>query len=126
METGKKLQLDFEKRGGLVTVVVQDETTKEVLMLAYANEEAYLMTLETNVATFWSTSRNELWIKGATSGATMEMVELRVDCDNDALLYIVKPADGSCHTKNKDGGYRTSCFHKRLNSDGEIDLILEP
>lgn len=126
METGKKLQLDFEKRGGFVSVVVQDAKTKEILMLGYANEEAYEATLKTNVATFWSTSRDELWVKGATSGATMEIVEVRADCDNDALLYVVNPADGTCHTKNKQGEFRTSCFHKRLNSDGQVAEIIEP
>ena len=91
---------------GLVPVVVQDASTGEVLTLAYANAEAVERTRETGEAHFWSRSRTELWHKGATSGNTQAVRAIRVDCDADALLYLVDPAGPACHT-----GAR-SCFHQ--------------
>ena len=90
--------------GGLKPVIVQDATTKEVLMLAYANEEAVEKTKETGYAWYWSRSRNKLWKKGETSGNTQKVIEIRDDCDGDALLYIVQQKGVACHT----GKY--SCF----------------
>ena len=97
-EEGKQLQLDFTKLKkvaqidtDIVPVVVQNANTGEVLILAYVNDEALDYTLEHKVATFWSTSRNELWIKGKTSGDTLQLVEVRVNCDQNSLLYRVKP-----------------------------------
>ncbi|NCN04937.1 MAG: phosphoribosyl-AMP cyclohydrolase [Spirochaetales bacterium] len=107
----------FEKRGGLLPVVVQDFDTKEILMVAYANHQAVERTLETGTAVFWSTSRNALWTKGETSGDTLDLVEVRVDCDQDALVYLVRPqGDGVCHTKGPDGKARRTCFYRRVNS----------
>jgi phosphoribosyl-ATP pyrophosphohydrolase/phosphoribosyl-AMP cyclohydrolase len=97
----------FDERG-LVPVVVQDAETLEVLMLAWANREAIERTRLTGEAHFWSRSRETLWHKGATSGNTQQVTEVRVDCDADALLYLVRPAGPACHT-----GERT-CFHRRL------------
>jgi phosphoribosyl-AMP cyclohydrolase / phosphoribosyl-ATP pyrophosphohydrolase len=84
--------------GGLTPVIVQDATTDRVLMLAYADEEAVRRTRETGEAWFWSRSRQELWHKGATSGNTLAVEEIRDDCDGDALLYRVHPAGPACHT----------------------------
>ena len=90
---------------GLVPAIVQDAETHEVLMLAYMNAESLRLTLETGETWFWSRSRSELWHKGATSGNVQRVVEVRVDCDEDTLLVLVKPAGPACHT-----GERT-CFY---------------
>ncbi len=98
---------------GLVAVIVQDVHDREVLMLAYANRRALELTLETGQAHFWSRSRQELWRKGATSGNTQRVCEIRLDCDADALLYLVEPAGPACHTG------AISCFFRRLPDVGE-------
>jgi len=90
---------------GLVPCVMQDARTGEILTLAYMNEEALTRTRETGEIHFWSRSRNELWHKGATSGNTMKVQALRVDCDSDALVALVDPAGPACHTGER------SCFH---------------
>ena len=110
------MEIAFDERG-LVPVVVQDARTGEVLTLAYANAEAVARTQETGQATFWSRSRNELWVKGATSGNTQRIRDIRVDCDQDALLYLVDPDGPACHT-----GERT-CFFESL--DGEVLSTVE-
>ncbi len=97
--------IDFAKRGGVIPVVVQDKKTKDVLTLVYANKEAVSKTIETGNAWFFSTSRNKLWLKGEESGNTQPVHEILVDCDSDALLYIVDSDKPMCHT-----GERT-CFH---------------
>ncbi|GIW41222.1 MAG: hypothetical protein KatS3mg076_1799 [Candidatus Binatia bacterium] len=102
---------DFEKRGGLVPVVVQDAESGEVLMAAYMNREAWKRTLETGRATYWSTSRKSLWVKGETSGNIQEVVEVRVDCDADAVLLRVRQHGPACHE-----GFR-SCFFRRVEQD---------
>jgi len=99
-------QPDFDKRGGLLTVVTQDADSGEVLMLAYMNREAWDHTLATRTATYYSTSRKNLWIKGESSGNTQEVVEVRVDCDADAVLLKVRQKGPACHE-----GYR-SCFFR--------------
>jgi phosphoribosyl-AMP cyclohydrolase len=101
-------KLDFDKGNGLIPVIVQDVNTKTVLMLAYANKDALDLTLKTGKATYWSRSRNEIWVKGETSGHTQKIVEVSTDCDYDALLYIVEQKDNACHT----GSY--SCFFHKL------------
>jgi phosphoribosyl-AMP cyclohydrolase len=93
---------------GLIPAVAQDAETGEVLMVAWMNAEALRLTRETGAAHFWSRSRQELWRKGATSGNTMRVLEIRVDCDADALLLRVSPAGPACHT-----GAR-SCFYRVL------------
>jgi phosphoribosyl-ATP pyrophosphohydrolase/phosphoribosyl-AMP cyclohydrolase len=95
---------------GLAPIVVQDAETKEVLMLAYGDREAVRRTIESNTTWFWSRSRGEYWNKGATSGNVQEVVEVRVDCDGDALLVLVDPKGPACHT----GEY--SCFFRSLPS----------
>lgn len=97
---------------GLVPAVVQDASTGEVLMVAYCDAEAVRRTLETGTTWFWSRSRQEYWNKGATSGNRQRLVEVRYDCDGDALLFKVEPAGPACHT-----GERT-CFYRELRSEG--------
>ena len=93
---------------GLAPAIVQDEATKDVLMLAWVDAEAVRRTLETKTTWFWSRSRGEYWNKGATSGNVQKVVEVRYDCDADALLMVVQPAGPACHT-----GERT-CFYRRF------------
>src|SRR5476649_2118962 len=108
LEEGNELQLDFtklQKVAGtgqpVLPVVVQDADSHEVLVVAYANQAALDHTLKTGIATFWSTSRNELWIKGATSGDTLQIVDIRVYCEQNSLLYVVRMLGGGvCHTKD--------------------------
>ncbi|RLA95622.1 MAG: phosphoribosyl-AMP cyclohydrolase [Deltaproteobacteria bacterium] len=106
-----KVEIDFSKLGGLVPAVVQDYHSGEVLMVAFMNEEAWRRTLETGRATYWSRSRGELWVKGATSGNYQEVKEIYVDCDSDTLLLKVIQRGAACHT-----GYR-SCFFRRLEGE---------
>jgi len=96
---------------GLISAIVQDGNTGAVLMLAHQNEEAIRRTRETGLAHFWSRSRQQLWCKGETSGNTLSVREIRVDCDQDAVLLIVDPAGPACHTG------RESCFYRTLESD---------
>ena len=119
LEEGNKLKIDFQKQGGLVVAIAQDYTTKEILMIGYANQEALDETLRTRLATFWSRSQNKLWTKGSTSGDILLVDEIRVDCDQDSLIYLVKPlGSGACHTKDESGKARKSCFYRRIGPDG--------
>ena len=92
----------------LIPAIAQDSKTGEVLMLAYMNSESLAQTLATNQATYWSRSRNELWVKGATSGHTQEVVSISLDCDGDALLLKVNQVGAACHTGEK------TCFHNPI------------
>lgn len=95
---------------GLIAAIAQDAVTGEVLMLAWMNAEALQKTIETGRATYWSRSRAALWVKGETSGHTQEVTELRVDCDQDAVLLKVRQTGGACHT------HRESCFYRRIEN----------
>ena len=97
---------------GLVAAIAQDAETGEVLMLAWMNAEALARTLETRRATYWSRSRGEIWVKGETSGHTQDVVEVRVDCDQDAVLLKVRQTGGACHTG------RESCFYRIADASG--------
>jgi phosphoribosyl-AMP cyclohydrolase len=112
------VDLNFDKLQGLVPVIVQDFTTGEVLMLAYMNRRAWEETLKTRQATYWSRSRNELWIKGETSGNVQQVKEIYVDCDEDTVLLKVLQKGGACHT-----GFRC-CFYRRLEGD-ELKIVGE-
>jgi phosphoribosyl-AMP cyclohydrolase len=101
-------KLDFQKGNGLIPVVVQDSESKKMLMLAYTNKEALEKTLSTGYAHYWSRSRNKLWKKGETSGHTQKIKDIIVDCDYDALLFLVEQEGNVCHT-GKD-----TCFHNKL------------
>lgn len=104
----KVSDIDFEKEGGLVPVIVQDVNTKEVLTLAYTNKESLEMTQKTGNSWFWSRSRNKLWMKGEESGNVQKVKEILVDCDSDAIIYLVEPAGPACHTGDR------VCFHNLL------------
>ena len=91
------MEIDFEKQGGLVPAIIQDNITNKVLMLGYMNEDAYEQTLKTGKVTFWSRSRQCLWTKGETSGNFLNLVSIKSDCDNDTLLVRVNPVGPACH-----------------------------
>ena len=112
------MDLAFEKLDGLIPGIVQDQRTGEVLMLGYLNQEALAATQRTGEVHFYSRSREKLWKKGETSGHVLRVKEVRLDCDADALLFLVDPAGpGVCHE-----GYR-SCFYRQLDRDGSAMVI---
>jgi len=121
IEEGSALNIDFQKRGGLIPAVVQDLQDGLILMLAYVNEEALAETLRSGMATFWSTSRNELWTKGKTSGDYLKIKKIFVDCDQDALVYVVEPqGKGACHTRDPESGdSRPTCFYRVFDIESE-------
>jgi phosphoribosyl-AMP cyclohydrolase len=105
-ESGSTLEPQYDERG-LVPAIVQDARTGEVLMMAWMNAESLELTRQTGQAHFWSRSREDLWLKGATSGNTLQLVEMRIDCDQDTLLLKVDPAGPACHTGQRSCFYRT-------------------
>lgn len=131
LEEGSTLSLDFTKLkkvadcgADVMPAVAQDVDTGEVLILGYANQLALDTARAEGMATFWSTSRNELWIKGKTSGDFLEIVEIRVNCEQNSLLYLVRPkGKGACHTKDSSGTARSGCYYRRLNSDGSLEFV---
>lgn len=109
MDINERVKMvDFKKGNGLVPAIVQDFETKEVLMLAYMNEESLRKTLEGDTTWFYSRSRDELWNKGATSGHFQYIKDIKIDCDNDTILVLVEQVGAACHTGNK------SCFYRDL------------
>ena len=102
-------EIDFAKGGGLVPVIVQDADSREVLTLAYANKESLELTRKTGNSWFWSRSRKKLWMKGEDSGNTQRVKDVLIDCDSDALIYLVEPSGPACHTGE------AVCFHHRLD-----------
>ena len=114
------IELNFEKTGGLLPAIVQEADTGDVLMLAYMNQEAWEATLKTGKATYWSRSRQELWVKGLTSGNVQTVKEIRIDCDNDTILLKVEQLGGAaCHTGHK------SCFFKQVKN-GSVTIVGTP
>ena len=131
LEEGVELQLDFSKIAKIaasspdvIPVAVQHADTQEVILVAYTNEYALKTSIEKRTLVLWSTSRNELWEKGATSGETFELLEIRVNCEQNSLLYIVRPKRGSiCHTKNRAGEPR-NCYYRRLSMEtGKLENL---
>lgn len=108
-------ELKFDEKG-LIPAVVQDNVTKEVLMVAYMNSETLRLTLETKKATFFSRSRNEIWVKGETSGNYLNVEKIKVDCDGDCLVVFASPMGPACHTNNR------SCFFRAIEND---DLVTD-
>ena len=120
-----QLNLRFDK-AGLLPAVVQEAGSGEILMLAYVNQEAFAETIKSGYATFWSRSRNELWKKGEISGNRMKITDVLVDCDQDCLIYQVEKTNGgACHTHNKEGEYRNSCFYRKVDIQNKNLLFLE-
>ena len=111
---------DFKPKfdqNGLIAAIAQDAETKEILMMAWMNEEALSKTLETGEAHYWSRSRQELWHKGGTSGATQTVKEIRIDCDQDAvILFVDQKGSGACHTG------RRSCFYRTLEKERKLSF----
>lgn len=102
---------------GLLPAIAQDAESGEVLMLAWMNAESITRTLETKRVTYWSRSRQAFWIKGETSGHIQELVDMRIDCDRDCLLLVIKQTGPACHTG------RHSCFYTSVQDDAEIELM---
>lgn len=124
IEETQELLLDYGKidqigitNQHVIPVVVQNIDTAEIILVAYVNEEALTVSLRTRVATFWSTSRQELWVKGATSGALFELLEVYVNCEQNSLVYKVRPRKWNiCHTHNRNNEAR-NCYYRRLDFD---------
>mmetsp|Transcript_7935 Transcript_7935/g.18237 ORF Transcript_7935/g.18237 Transcript_7935/m.18237 type:complete len:137 (-) Transcript_7935:8-418(-) len=128
LEEGGALLLDWDKlkkvascESPVIPVAVQHADSREVLIVAFANKEALMETFKRQVCVLWSTSRNKLWIKGETSGDVLDLVEVRVNCEQNSLLYLVRPRrTGACHTKDEKGNSRPSCYYRRINTAGEV------
>jgi phosphoribosyl-AMP cyclohydrolase len=111
---------DLKYENGLVQAIAQDTETKEVLMCAYMNKDALQKTIETGYAHYWSRSRQKLWKKGESSNHLQKVMEIRIDCDMDAILMLIKQEGGACHT-----GYR-SCFYRTIEGEIVGDKVFEP
>ena len=130
LEEGIILNLDYKKlkkvadcNEDILPAIAQDAETGEVLIVGYANKLALDTARKEKMATFWSTSRNELWIKGKTSGDFLEIVEICVNCEQNSILYKVIPkGKGACHTKDKSGKARTGCYYRSINEDGDLSF----
>lgn len=118
-------QVDFGPDGQkLLPVVTQDTKTKEVLILSFVNKEAYEETVRSGYATYWSRSRNELWKKGLTSGDMLHINEIRVNCEQNSFLFLVTPeGKGACHAKKESGLPYYSCYYRRINEDGTLQIV---
>lgn len=121
-EETTEIQLDFSKIQAMnlpvIPVVVQHATTKDILILAYVNDTALAESIRTKIATFWSTSRNELWVKGKTSGDTLALRDILVNCEQNSLVFLVEPTQaGVCHSKDASGQTRSTCYYRQI--DGE-------
>lgn len=112
-------ELNFEKLNGLIPAIIVDNTTEKVLMLGFMNKEALQKTLETKLVTFFSRTKNSLWVKGETSGNFLNLVDIKIDCDNDSLLIYAIPNGPTCHT----GNY--SCFNVNSNSIKFLEELFE-
>ena len=124
-EHTKELLLDFGPDGkALLPVVTQDARTKDVLILAFVNREAFDETRRSGFATYWSRSRNELWKKGLTSGDMLRVEEIRINCEQNSLVYLVTPlGKGACHAKRPDGLPYGSCYYRRVEPDGTLAYV---
>lgn len=124
-EYTEELLLDFGPDGNkLIPVVTQDFHTKEVLILSFANKAAFDESRKSNYATYWSRSRNELWKKGLTSGDLLRIEEIRINCDQNSLLYLVTPeGKGACHAKKEDGNPYSSCYYRKIKSNNKLEII---
>ena len=124
-EYTSELLIDFGEKGEkLLPVVTQNYTTKEVLILAFVNKEAFDETRRSGYATYWSRSRNELWKKGLTSGDMLKMNEIRINCEQNSLLYLVTPqGKGACHAKKENGMPYSSCYYRTINKDNSLEII---
>ena len=131
IEENLELALDFGKLArvaatdqAVVPVVLQHADTGHVLFVGYANELALQTSLNERIAVLWSTSRNELWRKGATSGDTLTLVDVRVNCEQNSLLYMVRPVNpGVCHTVGVDGITRPTCYYRVISDPSSLRFV---
>ena len=131
LEEGCNLNLDFTKLKkvvecgeDIIPAVAQDAESGEVLIVGYINELALNTAQKEGIATFWSTSRNELWVKGKTSGDYLEIVDICVNCEQNSILYRVKPrGKGACHTKNQNGISRSGCYYRKIDNNGNLSFL---
>ena len=120
-----ELLIDFGEDGQkLLPVVTQNYETKEVLILSFVNKEAFEETRSSGYATYWSRSRNELWKKGLTSGDMLKVDEIRINCEQNSLLFLVTPeGKGACHAKKESGMPHSSCYYRKINKDNSLEII---
>ena len=131
LEEGTELKLDYQKLrkiasgdADVIPAVAQDIDTGEVLIIGYVNELALATAQKEKMATFWSTSRNELWIKGKTSGDFLELIETRVNCEQNSIVYIVRlKGKGSCHTKDANGVARHGCYYRKITPEMKLEFL---
>ena len=129
LEEGSELVLDWHKlekavagTKGIIPVAVQHADTREVILVAYINQQAFEESLKRRMLVLWSSSRQELWVKGATSGETFALLEAYVNCEQNSLLFVVRPERGGiCHTKNSQGAPR-NCYYRRIDMTDGITL----
>jgi phosphoribosyl-AMP cyclohydrolase len=124
-EYTNELLLDFGQDGKeLIPVITQDYNTKEVLILAFANEEAFRETLKSGYATYFSRTRQRFWKKGLTSGDLLKIKEMRINCEQNALLYMVTPVGkGACHARRENGLPHTTCYYRRIIPGNKLEFI---
>lgn len=130
LEEGLELALDWDKlekatagTKGIIPVAVQNADTKEVILVAYINQIAFEESLKRKMLVLWSSSRQELWVKGLTSGETFELIEAYVNCEQNSLLFVVRPNRGGiCHTKNEQGEPR-NCYYRQIDLNHPSRLI---
>jgi phosphoribosyl-AMP cyclohydrolase len=124
-EHTSELLLNFGEDGNtLIPVVTQDCKTKEVLILAFVNKEAFDETVKSGYATYWSRSRKELWKKGLTSGDMLKIEEIRINCEQNSLLYLVTPmGKGACHAKKESGLPYSSCYYRKIKPDNTLEIV---
>lgn len=131
LEEGTELCLDYNKlqkiaATGLevIPAVAQHAETGDVLIIGYVNQDALQVALRERRVVFWSTSRNTLWIKGAGSGDSLELIETLVNCEQNSILYRCLPlGKGACHTKDAEGNPRASCFYRRIDDQGALEMV---
>lgn len=123
-EYTEELLIDFGSDGEkLIPVVTQDYQTKEVLILSFANKAAFDETRKSNYATYWSRSRKELWKKGLTSGDLLRVEEIRINCEQNSLLYLVTPeGKGACHAKKENGHPYSSCYYRKITGEDKLKI----
>jgi phosphoribosyl-AMP cyclohydrolase len=132
LEEGTETKLEFSRLGKfgeknlvVMPVAIQNADTLEFLYIAYVTEEAVRETLQTGRVVLWSTSRNKIWRKGETSGDYLNLVDVRVNCEQNSLLYLVRPVQtGACHTRDANGQTRTSCYYRSVKLEGD-NLVLD-
>jgi len=126
-EYTQELLLDFGRDGNtLVPVITQDFNSGKILILAYANRDAFNATIQSGYATFFSRSRNEIWKKGLTSGNLLKVIEIRINCEQNSLLFLVtQEGQGACHATKPDGTPQETCFYRRIIPGDKLEMVPE-